>query len=79
MTRREDELTFQMEKASDSLGVVVAVLRDMAECGDSTLCGNIEGVKVNDALYGCVYVLESVRGELKAAMFSKEADSHAGD
>lgn len=55
------------------------MLRDMAERGDSTLCGNIEGVKVNDALYGCVYVLESVRGELKAAMFSKEADSHAGD
>ena len=69
---REDELTFQMEKASDSLGVVVAVLRDVVECGDASTLGTIEGVRVNDALFGCVHVLEFVRGELYAAMVGKE-------
>ncbi|EOS50080.1 MULTISPECIES: hypothetical protein [Adlercreutzia] len=71
MMDREDELTFQMEKAASSMAVVEAVLRGIADCCETSGNGAQGGRGTSDELFGCAYVLEGVRDNLRAAMLGK--------
>lgn len=74
MMNREDELTYQMECARNTLAAVVVVLRELSdELSTDEQKDGFHGVRRDDALCGCANALEAVRDDLRAAQLGEVA------